>query len=68
MTFVRLLTVCALAAGCVKPTATPRSSYDLYHLCGDVNADGVCVPSAETGMKDDTNFATPVHGVVVALG
>jgi hypothetical protein len=52
----------------VKPTAAPRSTYDLYHLCGDVNADGVCAPSAETGMKDDTNFATPVHGVVVALG
>ncbi|MEO8840344.1 MAG: hypothetical protein ABI591_32930 [Kofleriaceae bacterium] len=68
MTLVRLLTVCALAAGCVKPPAAPRSSYDLYQLCGDVHAEGVCAPSTETGMKVDTNFATPVHGVVVARG
>jgi len=68
MTLVRLVTFCALAAGCVKPTVAPRSSYDLYHLCGDVNADGVCAPSAEQGMKVDTNLAAPVHGTVVALG
>lgn len=68
MTFVRLVTVCALAAGCVKATPAAHSSYDLYHLCGDVPADGVCAPSTEAGMKDDTNFSTPVHGVVVALG
>ncbi|HEY0252522.1 MAG TPA: hypothetical protein VGC41_13395 [Kofleriaceae bacterium] len=60
MTLVRLALIACLVA-CVKPTATvsPRSSYDLYHLCGDSNADGVCASSAERGMLVDTNFAAP---------
>jgi hypothetical protein len=70
MTFVRLFLVVSLAA-CVKPTSVPasRSNYDFYHLCGDANADGVCGPATETGMKVDTNFATHARGVVEgALG
>ncbi|MEO8548933.1 MAG: hypothetical protein ABI678_03145 [Kofleriaceae bacterium] len=60
MTLVRLGFV-LLLVGCVKPGAAPtaRSSYDLYHLCGDAGADGVCTTSAERGQLVDTNLATP---------
>jgi hypothetical protein len=66
----RLSLALVLAAGCVKPGVAPsaHSSYDLYHLCGDANADGVCAQSAEQGQRVDTNLAAPSHGTVVARG
>lgn len=62
MTLVRLASLLFLV-GCVKPTTAPaaRSSYDLYHLCGDASADGVCASSAERGQMVDTNLAGPVR-------
>jgi hypothetical protein len=62
MTLVRLAFV-LLLVGCVKPGAAPaaRSSYDLYHLCGDAGAEGVCESSAERGQLVDTNLAGPVR-------
>ena len=54
---------------CVKPTTTvaPHSSYDLYNLCGEAKADGVCASSVEHAPLVDTNLSAHPHGILLAL-
>ncbi len=70
---LRMSLICLALAACVKPTSiAPHSSYDLYNLCGESKADGVCRSSAETGETGaplvDTNLSSQPHGVLLALG
>jgi hypothetical protein len=68
MTSVRIAVALALVGGCVKPATMPaaHSTYDLYQLCGDARADGVCGPSAGDAPMVDTNLATPSRHAAVA--
>ncbi len=67
---LRMSLLCLALGACVKPTSiAPHSSYDLYNLCGESKADGVCHTSAETGAPlVDTNLSAQPHGILLALG
>jgi hypothetical protein len=61
-----MLRICGLIlalGACVKPATpvTPHSSYDLYNLCGEAKADGVCESSVEHAPRVDTNLSAPPH-------
>ena len=57
---LRISLLCLALGACVKPATTsvaPHTSYDLYNLCGEAKADGVCASSVEHAPLVDTNLS-----------